>query len=271
MNRMEIETAVSRLLGDLLLEGTVDAASQSIITDSDIIFPESSLLRGMDIYLKATTSPTIADTSRVIASSAQGSVGIVPTLGIAPTVGDTYNIYRSLRHADYLAAINTALRTARELHLVPFSATLGLVATQWEYAVPVGFRYISSLWIVPSANTDYTLDNYKKLERASWNVRINPAGSRVINFDPRLIDLDDYDNEIVVLRGQRVISSITSATYNIETELEDYLVHKAATLLQLPGAKSELDIVKYRALLADTDRLERRITSFVFPNSVEVL
>lgn len=276
MNRQDLETSIARILGDLLIEGIVDSGNGNSIADTELVFAETGLLRGMDIHFKQTTSPTISDLARTIATYSQGSLGFIPSLAFAPTVGDTYNIYKSLRHADYKAAIEDAHRRASELYLVETSATLALVATQWEYAVPSGFKYIHSIRLVPSVGTDYeTLDSlgfniYQQLDRGSWTVRTLPNGSRVIAFDPRYLSLDNYNNYAAIVEGQRRPGSLSSPTFSIEPAIDGYIFASARAMLAPRLIRDANRLPELISINNGVDRLEKRIFRTRRAGSVEV-
>ncbi len=270
MNRIEVETAVARLLGDLLLEGTVDTANTSSIADTELVFALPGQLRGNDLYIHTATSVTLAHQSRVVATSLVGSIGVTPAFTISPTTGDKYNLYNKFKHADYLNAFNTAIRRAREIGMVEAIATLGLVATQWEYAVPSGFKYIHEIRVVPSANTNYELETTFPLPRGSWLVRTMPNGTQVIAFDPRFVDMGGIDKEIAHVYGQRKPDDMTVPTANSEVP-ENFLIYQTAALLALQKIVegTEWD-TRYKYFITEARKAEGAIRRAPRPNSVEV-
>ena len=266
MNKIQIETAIARVLGDLLLEGIVDAATGSVISDTELIFTESGQLRGKDLYIH-TGAVASSPQARTIASYLVGSLGVVPAFSPVPTIGDKYNIYDRYKHSDYSDAIDSAMRLARLIHLIDYVGTLAIVATQWEYAVPSGFKYIQSLRIVPSVGTDYADDTAFGLDRNMWRVDSKVSGSRVIVFDPRFIDLDDYDDEIVLVSGQRKPIDFTVPTQNSEVP-DDFLIMKAASIIAQRKLDSEADRARYGVLVSEASKLEKLVFRYAHPGSV---
>ena len=49
MTRNEIQESIAGLLGDLLLKGVVDTASQAHIADTDLVFDLSNRLKGKEL------------------------------------------------------------------------------------------------------------------------------------------------------------------------------------------------------------------------------
>ena len=272
MNRKQIEIAVARLLGDLLLDGTVDAATSVAVADSDLVFPEAGLLRGMEFYLHTSAIPTINDLARAIATSALGTIGLIPSLPAAPTLGDGYSIYQKFRHSEYVSAIEESMRRARELYLKDFSATFSIVATQWEYTVPSGFRYVNSIIIIPSLSTsDFDTGNYEPISQPSWFVRVAPNGSRLISFRPGYVDLDGYDDYTAIVIGQRRPVDFTGGAPTQSSEVpESYIIHRAAEILNWRGLIKEVDVSKHIALSREVSKLERALLTGRRANSVEV-
>ena len=271
MNRNELQTAIARLLGDLLLEGTVDAGTTSGIADTELAFSLADQLKGKELAIMSAASPTLAGVSRTISASSVGSLSLTPSLPAAPTAGDTYHIYSSFKYQDYKQAIDEAVRRARDIHLIDASATLSIVATQWEYAVPSGFRYISDMWFVPSGSLDYAdQDTAFRIPRSAWLVKANPAGSKVIAFDPRIIDLDDWDDELIRLYGQRRPAELSVGTTVSEIP-ESYLIQKAMSLLTLRklGYGAEW-AARFGYHNTEALRLERSIFRARRANAVEV-
>ena len=270
MDRIAIETAVARLLGDLLLEGTIDSATTTQIADTELVFALAGQLRGNDLYIHTATSVTLAHQFRVVATSLVGSISVTPAFTIAPTVGDKYNLYSKFKHSDYLNAFNTAIRRAREIGMVEAIATLGLIATQWEYAVPSGFKYIHEIRVIPSVNTDYDLDDTYPLPRGSWLVRTMPNGTQVIAFDPRFVDLDDIDKEIAHVYGQRKPNDMIVPTANSEVP-ENFLIYQTAALLALQKITEgpEWD-TRYKYFVTEARKAEGAIRRAPRPGSVEI-
>ena len=268
MNKIDLVAEVSRILGDLLLEGTIDSASGSGIADTDIIFPNAGQLRGKEVFIHTGVG---ASQSRVIATyPGIGTISVTPSFSPVPTVGDRYFLFDRFRWSDIRGALDSAIRRAREIHLIDGMGTLSLVATQWEYAVPSGLRFIHSLRVVPSGNTDFELDDTWPIERYAWAVKTNPNGSRIISFDPRFIDVADMDNDIVQVLGHRKPNDMAVAT--VESEIpENFLINHAAAILCMRrlGEGPEW-IERYKYFRGESLRNEGMLNHYARPNSVLV-
>ena len=281
MEKRDIEYAVAMMLGDLLLDGKITAIGTSsdgrYIEDSRMVYPLADQLVGKELYIHTSAIASASDLFSTITKFIPGSnaASLTPDFSPAvPTVADRYFIYNRFRHDDYGFAINQALRQLRHTTLLPMMATMELVGTQFEYAVPSGFKYLNSIYLVPSGSTDYQdwWDSYR-LPRNSWEVRANPAGSMTLVFDPAYIDLDDYDEELVHVLGQRRPAELPD--YNSETDshqdYENYITNKAASLLAITKLRESQDwVALFSATNMEAMRLERRLTSRVEPDSVLV-
>ena len=268
MNRLDLTAEVSRILGDLLLEGTIDTASGSGIADTDIIFPNAGQLRGKEVYIHTTITGSQRQARIIATYPGAGSLSVTPSFNPVPTVGDQYFIFDRFRYSDIEGALDSAIRRAREIHLIDGLGTLSLVATQWEYAVPSGLRFIHSLRVVPSGNTDFELDDTWPIERYAWAVKTNPNGSRIISFDPRFIDVADMDNDIVQVLGHRRPNDMTVPT--VESEIpENFLINHAAAILCMRrlGEGAEW-IERYKYFRGESLRNEGILNHYPRPNSV---
>ena len=273
MTRDEIITQVSQLLGDLLLEGSVDTADRTYIADTDLVFDLTNRLKGKEVYFLVGTNPNMGEV-RAIKSYGVGTLEVTPSLSVAPTTGQPYHIYEHFRYKDYQRTIEESVRQARERYLIDMEATLALIATAYEYCVPSGFRYVHDIWVVPSSSVptsvDYAdQDSAFRLPRNSWQVKAQVSGSRVIAFDPRIVDLDDWNEETIRVMGQRRPAEL-GATQSCEIP-EGYVINKSLAMLALrrigEGPKWPQMFGYYAS---EASRLERQINTSRRSNSVEV-
>ena len=273
MNITEVIKSVADMIGDLLVEGTVKPTGWGYTFNSDDFrrFPLANQLKGYCIYFN--NAATLTGQQSYIASHAAGSptICVVPSLPGQPLENDKFLLLKEFSGADYWETLKRAHNRGRDIYLIPFMATISLVATIWEYAVPSGFKWIDELRIVPSGHTDYDLDNVLVLHRGDWDIRANAQGTQVIMFDPRFIDLDEYDKEIVYIIGQRKpkdIAAPVSGSINTPEVPEDFLVYKMAALMSQKKLIKDWNQVQF--LVRESDREESKMFRYPKPTSVRI-
>ena len=270
MNRLDLTRAIAQVLGDLLLDATIDGASSTIINDTELVFANPGQLRGKELYIYANVAGTTRQARTIATYPGLGTLSVIPSFNPIPTIGDKYFVFDRFRYSEIEGALDSAIRRGREIHLIESLGTLSLVATQWEYAVPSGLRFIHSLRVVPSGNTDFELNDTWPIERYAWAVKINPNGSRIISFDPRFIDIADMGNDIVQVLGHRKPNNMAIPT--VESEIpENFLVNHAASLLCLSrlGEGPEW-LEKHRYFRGESLRNEGILNHYPRPNSILV-
>lgn len=236
MNKIELMAAISRNLGDLVMDGTVSTSnvSRSIFYDTALVAEVDNQFKGHFLYLHTFQTVGVDGEAVVVKANVVGSnsIEVVPSFSMAvPTLGDGYYMTKRFDRAAYDGVIDAAVRRVREYYLIPFAASLSMVASQWSYPVPSGFKYINELVMVPTGHTDYSdALHWRPLFPDSWSVKVNPAGSYMIELDPRLADPDMYDSGVVMVRGQRRPVSLTGVTINVEggEVVNDFIIHYAA-------------------------------------------
>ena len=235
MNKIGAITAVARNLGDLITDTTPSAVTGSTIDATKLIHPISEALRGKACYIYGAGAA--AGQHRIVGSFAPANNRLMfdEVFTTTPSTNSQFLLFDHFDKDDYDNALNRMIGYARLTHLEEKVATLALVATQYEYPVPSGFDYIRTLRLVPSGYTDYgaddEVDRIFELPPRYWRIEPNALGTFVVVFDPRRIDLDNFDEEWVNVIGQ--VKPDISATDNatIPQALEEYLISGASMLL----------------------------------------
>ena len=231
MNRIAALRAIAQNIGDLLVDSTVASTTASQIYNGQFVFTREGQLIGKHLYIDTGAA---AGQSRLIGSlhPANGYVIVAQAFSSVPSVNSTFFITEKANKAEYDNAIDRAFGIARTRYLEDRVATLQLVATQYEYPVPSGMEWISTLRLVPSGNTDYNaaskVDTIFEIPPRYFRNEINAVGSYVIVLDSRQINLDDFDEEWVNVIGQAKPSPIGSDNSIVPAELEEYLIAAAS-------------------------------------------
>ena len=234
MNRVGAIRAISQNLGDLTIDSIVASLTATSIYAADFVFTNEKQLFGKYLYIDTGAG---AGQSRVVGSLHPANKFIVfaQSFNSIPSVNSSFVITDYFRKADYDNALDRAIGIARLKYLEDRVATIQLVATQYEYAVPSGFDYITCIRLVPSSHTDYAadseVDTIFEIPPRDFRVERNPVGSYVIIFDPRRLDMDDYNNELAHVIGQAKPVVAGSDNGTLPADLEEYLIAMSSMLL----------------------------------------
>ena len=270
MNKITLVPAIARKLGDLVLDGVVGTATGNQIIDQRIVAEVDNQMKGYQFYCYQGQAFNQALT---IVANIVGSLNftVAPSFATIPTVGDKYLITKRFGYNDYSSAIDEAVRRSLQLTLIPFSATLSLVPTQYEYAIPTGFKFIHELHIVPSGSTDYALENAYPLDRRAWSVSKNPSGTYTLYLDTRFFSPDWHDCDAVIIRGQRIPSSLTTPTTNAEVDDNFLIAYSAQVLSSRLIDEGQAWLQKFLAYKMEADKLESAIFSYPRASAVEII
>lgn len=228
---ISIYEAIGRNLGDVMAQGTPTGATGSTMESSRLIHPLIDQLKGHEVYIYEGEGSGQARTISAFDANSN-RITVDPAWTTVPTADSRFIVFRHFQMEDYENAMNRAMGWARLKHLDEKVATMELTGTQYEYAVPSGFEYISLLRLVPSGYTDYSADNEVnrvfELPPRYWRVEPNAVGSFVIAFDSRKIKLENFDKEWVNVIGQA--KPDFGATL-ISEDMQEYLINGASMLL----------------------------------------
>jgi len=236
MNRIDAIKAVSRNVSDLIIDSSPASAGASFMDFLALVHPVTNQLQGRDAYIysggglgqQRTVTSYDATNRRVVFKE---------VFTTAPSTNASVVIFGHFRKDEYDAAVDRVVGMAGLKYLQEKVATLALVATQYEYAVPSGFEYINSLRLVPTASnaTDYEAEDYVnrmyEFSPRYWHIEANPLGTFVIAFDPRKISLDSFDNYNIRVMGQSKAAINPTDNATIPEPLEEFIVQGASMLL----------------------------------------
>jgi hypothetical protein len=231
MDTISVYEAIGRNIGDILAQGQVASATGTSIDSTALIHPLSGQLKGNEFYVYqgagAGQARTIVDFDPV-----NNRATFDPVFTTVPSTDSLFILFKHFQVQDYENAMNRAIGWVRLRYLSEKVATMELIATQYEYAVPSGFEYISTLRLVPSGNTDYSaddeVDRIFELPSRCWRIEPNANGSYVIAFDSRKINLSDVDEQWINVVGQ--VKPDFNGT-QIAEELQEYIINGASMLL----------------------------------------
>lgn len=235
MQRIDGIKATAQLIGDVLLDGTPASVTGSSLTFNQLIQGNTIQLAGHKAYVYSGAG---AGQDRVVGSLITGSRTIIFTevFGSVPSVNSSVLITKHFsKSVDYDAALDRFIGKAKTKYLVDKVATMSVNGSQYEYPVPSGFEYVSSLQFVPSGNTDYStsdvVDSIFELTPRFFRIVPNAVGTYVFVVDPRKVDMAVFNQYWVNVKGQ--MKPEVSGTDNavIPADLEEYVVTGAAMLL----------------------------------------
>jgi len=234
MDKITAIKAVARNLRDLILDATPSTATPSYMGFPALVHPVTNQLQGRNAYIYSGAG---AGQERTITSFTPGSNSIVFSefLTSAPSVNSTTLIFQHFQKNEYDNAIDRMIGLSELKYLEDKVATMELVGTQYEYSVPSGFQFISSLRIVPSGGSDYETDDeanrWWELPPRFWHIEANPLGSYIIAIDSRKISMDTLNEQMVRVMGQAPASAIGTDNAAIPEKLEEYLIQGASMIL----------------------------------------
>lgn len=238
MIRIDAIKAVSRNLRDLVLDSipaSLSNATGTIFIDvGKLIQPESGQLKGYNHYIYEGAAS--GEEHRIIDFLPANNRMVFGNLfTAAPSINSKFLIFQYWGKDEYDNAVDRMIGRARASYLEDKVATLAIVATQYEYPVPSGFKYISDLKLVPSGNTDYSADDeistIFELNHTLWSILPNAKGSYMIKFDARKIDLDNLDDEWLNVVGQAEPDISATDNANIPTPIEEYVINGASAIM----------------------------------------
>ena len=273
MNKITLIKAAARSLHDLIVDAVPVSLTGSSVMANALIQPLPRQLQGKYFY---SYSGAGTGQERIIGSlnPSKREILFTEVFGSIPSVNTQFFLTEYWAKSDYDNAVERFIGKARLEFLEEKVATGAIVGSQYEYPVPSGFKYISTLRLVPSSTSDYGGDD--KISRIFeiptryWRIERNVGGTYLITFDARLIDLDEFDDYNIKIQGQ--VKPDITATDNavIPEDLEEYLISGSCALLasQRIGENQEWR-TKFAMFRDDFKPLEDYIHRYGYGRKVE--
>ncbi len=263
MQRIDALKAISRNLRDLITDTTPASLTGSSIDALRLIHPVADQLKGKDLYIYSGAGN---GQERIITQFVPASNRCIfdEVFVTTPSTNSNFVILDYFRKDEYDNALDRMIGLAGLKYLQDSVATMQVVASQYEYPVPSGYEYISSLRLVPDGDTDYESDSYVQsiyeFPTQLWHIEANPLGTMVIAFDPRKISLTSFDADWLRIMGQSKPSVAGTDNATIPQDLEEYVVQGASMILASQRISEGQEwLSKFRMFSSLTNELESYI------------
>ena len=255
MDRMDAIKAIAFNLGDLIIDAQPVSLTGSTLQFDELVQPLSQQLQGFYGYVYTGAG---VGQERVIGSfnPTRNEVVFPQVFATTPSLNSSVVITEHFRKKEYDSAVDRYIGKARSRFLEDMVATAAFVATQYEYLVPSGMEWISTLRLIPSGNSDYRdvadIRRVFELPPRFWRIEANQGGSYVIAIDSRKVNLDNFDNQIINIEGQAKPDITGTDNAIIPPDLEEYIVAGASMLLSSQRIKEDREwLEKFRIFRSD--------------------
>ena len=263
MATISVYEAVGRNLGDVVAKCVPTNATGTTVESNTLIHPLADQLKGHEMYIFEGSGEGQARVITVF-DEANNRITVDPAFSTIPSINSTFLVFRHFATEDYENAMNRIMGKAKLVNLVEKVATMQLVGSQYEYAVPSGFEYISGLRLVPSGHSDYEsddeIDRIFELPMRAIRIEPNAGGSFLIVIDPRKISIDaNLDKAWAKVIGQ---VKPDFAASSIPDNLQEYIISGASMLLasqRMSGAQNDPWYSKFRLFRDQTTALEEYV------------
>jgi hypothetical protein len=188
MDKIGAIKAVARNLQDLVIDASPASLTGSSLMFDELIHPNSGQLRGNWAYIYDGAG---AGQERVTGSfnPTKNELVFAQVFASTPSLNSSVIVTKTWSKSDYENSVDRAFGIAKQSFLEEMVGTAQIVATQYEYAVPSGIEWISTIRIVPTQATDYSaddeVDRIFEFPPRFWRIEKLTTGSYVISFDPR--------------------------------------------------------------------------------------
>ena len=222
---------VARNLGDVLVKGIPTNATPTTFEAANLIFKNAEQVIGKEVYFFTGGG---AGQFRTVGSFAPASKRIIvdQAFSTTPSTNSEFIVFRDFRTEDYESAVNRGMGKAKLTYLQDMVGTTAIVGTQFEYPVPSGMEYISTIRLVPSLGSDYSavdeIDTVFELPSRYWRIERNVGGSYLVAFDARRIDMSSFDKNIVKFIGQAKPDLSGSM---LPEQMEEFVIAYATTIM----------------------------------------
>lgn len=236
MQKIDALKAVSRNLGDLIVDAVASAATPTTIDAGKLIHPQAEALRGKEFYIYSGAG---AGQQRTVGSYSPTNNRLIfaQTFVSTPSHNSAFLMFGHFGKDDYDNALDRMIGLSELKYLEEKVGTAQIVGTQYEYPVPSGYEYINTIRLVPSASDTSDYESSDEVSRMFefppryWRIEVNPLGTYVVAFDRRKIDLDVFDGEWIRIMGQVKPSVSATDTGTIPTDIEEYVIAGASMIM----------------------------------------
>ena len=249
MADVSLYEAIGRNLGDVITKGTPTGATATTADSNSFMFLLAQQLQGKNVYLYEGEGAGQSRTITVFAPD-NNRVTVLPDWATVPTANSRFIVFDKFKAEDYEHHMNRAMGQISLKYLSDMVASMALYGTQYEYPVPSGMEWINTIRIVPTSNSDYgddsTIKRKFEFPPREWRIEMNSVGTYVITFDPRKVDMDSFDKDIVTVHGQGRPDFVATV---IPADLEEFIVADATMKMAalMRGRGKEWDSIYYNA------------------------
>ena len=230
-----IKSIAENMKQDLILDGVPASLTGSSIDHLDLIFPLAEQLRGKHFYIYSGAG---AGQDRVVGSYIPANKRLIfdPPFTTTPSTNSNFILTDKFKKSDYDNAINRFISIAKTRFLEDVVATMQFVGSQYEYVVPSGMAWISTIRLIPSTNSDYSADEDTdqifEVPPRFFRIERNSGGSYLISIDSRKLNIGDViDKQLARVMGQARPDIAATDNATIPEELEEYIVAGASMQL----------------------------------------
>ena len=230
--QVSLYETIARNLGVIMAKGVPSQCTGTTFESNVLISRDSSEYVGKDVFWYQGAG---AGQSRICGSFLPTNNRVVfenPFETIPTHSTSRFIIFKEFRTEDFDNSMNRSIGKAKLINLQEYVGTIAVVATQYEYAVPSGMEFIDNIRLVPSTGSDYgNVDKIRTvfhLPQRLWHIEGNVGGTRMIAFDSRFINLDNFDKQICRVEGQA--KPDFSGTL-INADVEEFVIANSSMLM----------------------------------------
>ena len=224
--------SIARNIGDIYAKGIPSNGTPTTFDSTSLVSRNAQNIVGKEVFFYTGGGAGQARTIGSFSPTGTYRVYVEPPFDTAPSSNSKFLIFDKFRTEDYESAMNRGLGKAKLTYLQDKVGTLVIVGTQFEYPVPSGIEWISTIRLVPSLNTDYRavdeVDTVFELPARYWRIERNVGGSYLIAFDARRINMSSFDGETAKVMGQA--KADLSGTL-LPEQIEEFVIAYASTIL----------------------------------------
>lgn len=250
---LQLRRLVARRLG--VYYGAPDGsnAAGSLTAGGTTTAADSGRIEGVDYFKGAyfvTTAPTTVQYARISAyTAASGLFAFAKALSTL-SVADRYELYRLFSPADFVNAINEAIRRIATVGLTEVASDVSLTLTSNlnYYTIPATFATLYRVSI-----EDYSVANlFRELSPTDWDIRM---GDGVLVLDPSIPGYYPFAAAVastmrMKLEGRGLLTPNLALETDTTTAPPDFVVPAAAAWLLRTVAQGKRDFQGREELVA---------------------